>query len=584
MQFIKIKFCQSSVLITTLMVLAACQVDPETNASVLAQNDLPSNDNPQPLYLQTQSLLLDDDSVVPPKVDAYPVAAVYNREAVIPPMCYTRTEGKNNPCYVCHQNERPGRENVMNDGALQKDYSFSDLGMTNHWKNLFVDRTQQAEAISDEEILAWIAEDNYSELSPRLADTSFKGWVPDLNNLQLGAEAFDQYGFAKDGSHWVAFNYKPFPSTFWPTNGSTDDVMIRLPDVYRNDMNGQYSVDIYRANLAIVEATIKGLDSMSSLPVDEKVIGKDLDGDGQLKVITQINTVSGYVGAAQGYFIDSFLYPEGTEFLHTVRYVGVDEAGDIGVSSRMKEVRYMKKWRNYPKATLARYYLDENYDKEAGNLPGFTLLGDHGLDNDMGWSVQGFIENKNGRLRAANHEENLYCMGCHSSIGSTIDKTFSFARKVEGGKGWGYIDLKGMADAPNYVDPKLDINPDTEAGEHHFQAKGEIATYFERAGGGDEFRSNREMIARWFNDDGTVNHEAIAGKDVYQLITPSRERALALNKAYKIIVEQQSFYLGRDASLLPPKNVYEAIDNELTPTLSEDNIYAWDIRLDWSND
>lgn len=578
MQFIKIKFCQSSLLITTLMVLAACQVDPEPNASVLAQNDLPSNDNPQPLYLQTQSLLLDDDSVVPPKVDAYPVAAVYNREAVIPPMCYTRTEGKNNPCYVCHQDERQDRENVMNDGALQKDYSFSDLGMTNHWQNLFLDRTEQAQAMSDKEILKWIAEDNYSELSPRLAATEFNGWVPDLKDLHLGAGAFDQYGFAKDGSHWVAFNYKPFPSTFWPTNGSTDDVMIRLPEVYRENDDGEYSLDVYRANLAIVEAMIKGQSAMSTLPVDEQVIGKDLNRDGRLNVVSHISDTSAYVGAAKDYFIETFLYPEGTEFLHTVRYVGVDEKGGIGVSSRMKEVRYMKKWSSYPKATLARYYLNENYDKEAGNLPGFALLGDHGLDNDMGWSVQGFIENKNGRLRVATHEENLFCMGCHSSIGSTIDKTFSFARKVEGTKGWGYIDLKGMPDAPNYSEPVMSGSSEPSPAPNNL---GEIATYFERAGGGDEFRSNSEMMQRWFHQDGTVNHSAIAGKDVYQLITPSRERALALNKAYKVIVDQQSFYLGRDASLLPPKNVYQSIDNDLTPTLGEEHVYAWDIRLNW---
>jgi len=28
---------------------------------------------------------------------------LYNREAVIPPQCYTKTEGVNNPCYTCHQ-------------------------------------------------------------------------------------------------------------------------------------------------------------------------------------------------------------------------------------------------------------------------------------------------------------------------------------------------------------------------------------------------------------------------------------------------------------------------------------------------
>lgn len=516
------------------------------------------------LYEQVVDMLMNSDEVVPPRPEVYPVRTVYNREAIIPPMCYTRTEGRNNPCYVCHQNALPDRENVMNDAGLQIAYSFSDLGMTNHWENLFKDRSQRVQAISDKAIIEWVNTDNYSELAPRLQAADFKGWIPELQNLQRGPAAFDREGFAKDGSQWVAFNYKPFPSTFWPTNGSTDDVMIRLDQPYRSDKQGQYCKDVYKANLAILEANIKGVDSIGSLPIDETRVGKDLDGDGKLAIATHVNRTDGWVGAAEGYFIDTHLYPKGTEFLHTVRYLGFDENGEIAVSTRMKEVRYMKKWNSFPKGTLARYYEEEAFDKEAGNLPGYTWLGDYGLDNSAGWSIQGFIENKNGRLRVASFEENLFCMGCHGSIGSTIDKTFSFARKIDGGEGWGYINLRGMPDAPN-------------AGE----SKGEILTYFERAGGGDEFRSNREMLSRWFTDGGKVDYQAIAGKDVYQLITPSRERALQLNKAYKLIVEDQRFLFGRDATVTPPTKVYEFVDNATAPTLPEDFFYNWDIRLDW---
>lgn len=516
------------------------------------------------LYQTVVEMLLASDAVVPPRPDVYPVRTVFNREAIIPPMCYTRTEGKHNPCYVCHQDALPGRENVMNDADLQVAYSFSELGLTNHWENLFIDRSERVAAISDQSILDWINTDNYSELAPRLQATDFKGWIPDLQNLQLGRAAFDDEGFAKDGSHWVAFNYKPFPSTFWPTNGSTDDVMIKLPEQYRTDKQGRYSREIYKANLAILEANIKGVEGIGSLPIDERVVGVDLDDNGKLDTAHHITRLDSWVGAAEGYFLDSSLYPAGTEFLHTVRYIGFDNNGDVAVSTRMKEVRYMKKWKSFPKGTLARYYEEEGYEKEAGQLPGYTWLGDYGLDNGAGWSVQGFMENKNGRLRAASFEENLFCMGCHGSIGSTIDKTFSFARKIDGAGGWGYINLKGMPDAPS-------------AGE----SKGEILTYFERVGGGDEFRSNREMRDRWFTDEGTVNYAAIAGKDVYSLITPSRQRALQLNKAYKVIVEDQRFLFGRDATVTPPHKVYDKVDNETSPTLAPEFIYGWDIRLDW---
>ena len=182
----------------------------------------------------------------------------------------------------------------------------------------------------------------------------------------------------------------------------------------------------------------------------------------------------------------------------------------------------------------------------------------------MGWQVSGFIEDRAGHLRFNTFEETMFCMGCHNSIGSTIDKTFSFPRKIDGAQGWHYIDLKAMRDAPN-------------RGEQH----GEIATYLERAGGGSEFRSNPEMRARWYNSDGSVNSTAMAAADVYALITPSPQRALLLNKAYKIIVEEQSFLFGRDPTATPPNFVYAHV-GENAPTLPQDKQYSWDIRLDWN--
>lgn len=519
----------------------------------------------KPLHLQVLNGLLEQPSVIPSTPDVHPVRTVYNREAIIPPQCYTRTEGTHNPCYVCHQAPIDGRENVMDDFGLQAAYSFSDAGLTNHWHNLFEDRSKRVEAISDSEIQQWINQDNYSNLPQRLAATDFNGWVPDLDNLHLGADAFDEHGFAKDGSHWVAFNYKPLPSVFWPTNGSTDDVMIRLPEQYRNDKSGNYSQDVYRANLAILEANVKGLEHMSSLPIDEAFLERDLNGDGKLGMVDEIADVSVFVGAADGVAIGQYLYPKGTEFLHTVRYVDVDKKGDVGVSTRMKEVRYMRKWKEYDKRIYARQYQLEAFEKEAGNLPRYHYLGHRGLDNKFGWSLSGFIEDVNGELRENTYEENMFCMGCHTSVGATIDKTFSFARKVDGKEGWGYINLKGMPDAPN-----------------RGEEQGEILTYFQRAGGGDEFRSNPEMYARWFKADGSVDVEKVkSAKDVHELITPSKERALTLNKAYKVIVEDQDFLFGRDATVTPPHNVYDKVDNEKSPTLPADKIFQWDMRLDW---
>lgn len=521
----------------------------------------------QPVYQQLHAQLQNQTSVHREYFPSlHPKSTTYNAEAPVPPQCYTKTNGQHNPCYVCHQNVVPGRENTMNDGSLQIEYAFSEVGMTNHWQNLFEDRNAAVAAISDEEILTWINQDNYSNLAPRLRKTDFQGWIPDLKNLHLGALAFDQEGFAMDGSQWVAFNYKPLPSTFWPTNGSTDDVMIRLSEPYRTDVNGNASKDVYQAYLANVEMVIKDLSVVSTPPIDEAALDRDINGDGQISVVTSIQRQDKWLGATQDFYLEASLYPEGTEFLHTVRYVGVDPEAGIVVPPRMKEVRYMKKWRGYPGAVYQREYQLVAFGKEAGRLPAYNLIGDLVLDNGFGWSVQGFIEGVDGELRTLTYEENLFCMGCHASVGATIDKTFAFPRKVDGAAGWRYIDLHGMPDAPNMG-----------------ETTGEIATYLSRVGGGSEFRNNGEMATRWFKPDGSIDHDALAEKDVYQLVTPTPDRALTLNKAYRTIVAAQDYFHGRDATVTPPTNVYEYIDNETAPVLPADLFFPWDIRLDWQS-
>ena len=70
--------------------------------------------------VQKVELLKGWTAVVPPRSPGPGLVGVYNPEAVIPPQCYTRTEGVFNPCYVCHQDHIPGRENRMNDSHLQR--------------------------------------------------------------------------------------------------------------------------------------------------------------------------------------------------------------------------------------------------------------------------------------------------------------------------------------------------------------------------------------------------------------------------------------------------------------------------------
>lgn len=493
--------------------------------------------------------------------------ALTNREAIVPPQCYTRTEGSHNPCYVCHQApiEGDGHENRINDGWLQGQYGFSEFALTNHWSNLFVDRTAAVAAISDDEIRRYVATENYSRLSARLREpgAAFRGWIPDLEGLERGALAFDDDGLARDGSAWVAFNYMPMPSTFWPTNGSTDDVMIRLPPAFRESAPGRFSKDVYFANLALLEAAIKNADVVTSRPIDERAVGADLDADGRFGRARTVRRAAKFVGRASAVDVVPFLFPQGTEFLHTVRYVGVGADGVITSTPRMKEVRYMVKDNFIPASLAAGLYDNEVQEKIEANPPYYADHRDRGIANGFGWIVQGFLEDAQGELRPSSYEETLFCMGCHSTIGSTIDHTFSFARKVDGAAGWGYIDLHGMPDAPSFG-----------------ETEGQILTYLRRAGGGSEFRANDEMRARWFRADGSVDVDAVGRADVFGLITPSPERALVLDKAYLVIVREQSFLRGRDATVTPPGNVFEEIEREVVP-LPEANRYAWDIRIRW---
>ncbi|GAA0821619.1 hypothetical protein GCM10009111_28870 [Colwellia asteriadis] len=491
----------------------------------------------------------------------------YNAETVIPPQCYTKTDGVNNPCYACHQTYRgdKDRSNAMNDGALQGEYQFSDLGVTNHWKNLFIDRRPLIKNISDAQIKDWIAQDNYSDfIDKQQQDKHWKGEYTPIENLAYPEQAFNQQGLAKDGSHWVAFNYKPFPSTFWPTNGSTSDAMIRLPKAFR-EVNGKYSQDVYFANLALVEITMKELAQTTLPTISEYKVGVDLNNDGVMSnEINRIVKQENYLGDASDISLEHTLYPQDTEFLHTVRYIGVNEQGGIYNAPRMKEVRYMKKHNFKSKQSLASEYYLEQKEKDSENLPQVKQLGDRGINTGFGWTVNGYIENEQGQLRHQYDQELAFCSGCHKTIGSTLDQTFSFPRKVDGVEGWGYQNLASQHDAPNKG-----------------ETQGEFLTYFERVGGGDEFRQNGEMLARWFDKNGKVDSDKVkAANNIYELITPSPERALQLNKAYLTIVKEQSYLFGRDAVLTKATNVLEKVDESQQP-LAHAHRYQWDLRLDW---
>lgn len=500
------------------------------------------------------------------------VGKTRNMEAVVPPQCYTKTEGVSNPCWTCHTDST--MPNYQEDFELQETYSFSAFALENRWENLFADRSKQISGISDREVLEYVKFDNYSLLKKKIESIDgYRWWVPDLDFTR----GFDTEGFSKDGSWWRAIRYKPFLGTFWPTNGNIDDVFIRLPDDFMRDERGNHSREIYKINLAILELLItcspdaKNDECQRRVePINEELAGIDLDRNGRIK--GHVEKIRGipphYVGKAKGRNLKRYLYPEGTEFLHTVRYI--DPENPSSLPRRMKEVRYSKKVRWLDQWALLRAYEEEAEDKQNGILPKFKGSPPVGLQNDFGWQLQGFIEDGLGRLRLQTEEEHRFCMGCHSALGASVDQTFTLARKVPGKEGWRHQDLNGIKDVP-------------QAG----HAEPEILTYFRRVSGGDEFRENDEILEKFFPNGKIDEKEVLRASakgdlDITHLIVPSRERALLLNKAYMALVREQSFEKGRDTLIRPPKNVHRKIENGSTGLKQSGRVYYdGSVWLDW---
>jgi hypothetical protein len=514
-----------------------------------------------------------------------------NPAAYIPSQCYTKTRDESgqvhNPCFSCHT--RPLRPNFINDADLQLAYDFSLLPQTNRWRNLFKDRRAAIAGVTDAEILEYVRTSNYfdaqGEIIPRArlaavppewdydGNGRWEGFVPDAHFR------FDSQGFDRDPdgrlTGWRAFAYYPFLGTFWPTNGSTDDVLIRLPRAFRTNLQGKPDLTVYKTNLAVVEAMLKEKDVAIDAVDERRLGGVDLDRDGQIGTARKVaydwvpreQRLMWYVGKALEQqragrvHLAAGLYPEGTEFLHTVRYIDLNEAGDNLLAPRMKEVRYARKihWSSY--ADLQYMALAEV--KEKHDFPDRlrTVRGnlEAGVSNGQGWVYAAMIEDAQGELRPQTYEELAFCVGCHGGIGGNRDGIFSFHRKLDypgaHQRGWYHGTQKGLEGTPERL--RADGKP-------------EYAFYLETNGAGDEFRGNQEVIRRFFDEEGGLKPDMLGRLrgDISTLLFASPARALKLNKAYREIVLEQSFTHGRDATFAPVKNVHEAVpDGEETGVL-----------------
>jgi hypothetical protein len=509
-----------------------------------------------------------------------------NPIAYIPPQCFTkmvddRGGPARNPCYACHVGAKP--PNYVDDSAFQLLWSLPPAARDNPWTNLFSPPFLRAARAADDALLSYVRDSNYFDahgnivLAEKLRtvpaewdldhDGKWGGYVPDV------WFHFDEGGFdhRPDGtpSGWRAFAYYPFLGTFFPTNGSADDVLIRLDPVLQQDAAGKFDARVYALNLAIVESLIKRAD-VPIIETDEASLGVDLDLDGKLGKVTRVAYDGGdgsggtrmrYVGRARDdqreFPIAPGLFPLRTELFHSVRYLDVvaDEGGSsnhVAMAARMKELRYAKKVRWLGYVALkghVRAEAIEQRDARDGTVQIYSEF-ERGVFNGLGWVYQGFIEDKDGALRPQTFEESVYCVGCHGGIGATTDGVFSFARKLgapgatrayaDGWFHWSRRDLRGLAE-PRRADGSY-----------------EYTRYLAENGAGDELRENGEVLARFFDDRGVLRQDVVARlhADISTLLLPSPERALDLDRAYRAIVDEQSFVKGRDPVLAPAANVH----------------------------
>ena len=417
-----------------------------------------------------------------------PYKPSFNEEPNIPPQCWIETSyGTQNACKYCHTDYLTSirHGNAFDIGDDQILFSFPTANL-NHilWRNIIypheIDRRLADEGIPipDLEDVDYVRQDNWRPAFSMARANGNTDWInfddidsdwalfPALNPDHLfpydpadptgnGAHGYvDPEGFVMDeaGLHtgWRAVNFFPY-TIFTPLTGSVSGIYIRLPEVFMTE-NGVFNVDVYKQNLALLEQNIKNQGPES-------------------------NT---YLGDAAAVEVKKGFYPVGTEFAHPLHYVDLAADGRKGSNleavsgtgqldyafpgtraKRVKEIRYMFKWKDVDLDDIA-----EDEDEDNGYAEFVGREGQGWVDNDAGWILAAYIEDRHGNLRPQTTEELVQCIGCHGNVGNTVDAVWSFQRKLPGDEGWGEMDY-GNYDAANPTRTQLQdyLHLDSEMGE-----------------------------------------------------------------------------------------------------------------------
>lgn len=384
----------------------------------------------------------------------------FNEDPAIPVQCWIETGyGTQNACKYCHTNYLADKKHGNNFPIAEDQilYSFPSPNLNKvNWDNVIhpqkIIQRLKKEKIevpqpNDPENLTYVRRDNWTEIYNKARPNGDKTW-DNLNNSGSNFQLFpalnpknlfpfkaenptddnqhgyiDQEGFIKskkdEYTGWRAINFFPY-AIFTPLTGSVSGIYIRLPSSFRQK-DGQLDIEVYKKNLDLLVGNIK----------------------------IENPTKEYYYGDAANIAAKKGFYPVGTEFAHPLHYVDLKADGESGKtldglnnnkttgyefpgtrSKRVKEIRYMYKWKDVGLEDIDENEIEEKYPKVIGKeWQGW-------IDNKAGWILAAYIENRQGKLRPQTTEELLQCLGCHSSVGNTIDSVWSFQRKLSGDTGW----------------------------------------------------------------------------------------------------------------------------------------------------
>jgi len=405
-----------------------------------------------------------------------PYKPSYNEEPNIPAQCWIETSyGTQNACKYCHTDyltlARHG--NAFDIGEDQILYSFPTANL-NHilWRNIILPHEIEERLLAEgielpgHEDVDYVRVDNWRATHAMARGNGNTDWVnlddPDSEWIMFPAldpdhlfpyDASDPTGGATHGyvdpdgfvrdqqeryTGWRAINFFPY-TIFTPLTGSVSGIYIRLPEIFMME-EGAFDLETYKDNLDLLERNIK------NLRPQEKV----------------------YFGDASEIAVDKGFYPVGTEFAHPLHYVDLMADGQMGQeldgvvgsgqkdyefpgtrSKRVKEIRYMYKWKE---VTLEDIAIDED-EEEGEEYAAFVGREGQGwVENAGGWIISAYIEDRFGNLRPQTTEELAQCIGCHANVGNTVDAVWSFQRKLPGDKGWGEMDYgKYNSATPQYT-------------------------------------------------------------------------------------------------------------------------------------